>query len=242
MTIDLLIAIGTTAAAAVVIWGLATSVPVSTRGRTIFVAVLAAWLCVAIGLAATRVLAPDGLGTPGVGLAVVLPVLAVAYLASRWPALGNALVGIPVPVLIAVNAVRVLGVFFLILFAQGRLPQPFAPSAGWGDIAVGITALPVAWMVAREVGGWRPVALIWNFVGFADLILAVALGVMSAPDSPVRIFRDGPDTSVMSVLPMFIIPGFLVPLLLLAHLAIFYRLRAPSQETVQSAAKLKRLL
>ena len=36
-------------------------------------------------------------------------------------------IGIPTAVLIGANAPRVLGVFFLILYAQGQLPAPFAP-------------------------------------------------------------------------------------------------------------------
>ena len=60
---------------------------------------------------------------------------------------------IPLPALVAAHAVRVLGIFFLILHAQGRLPAPFAPTAGWGDIVIGATALPVAWLVAARGGG-----------------------------------------------------------------------------------------
>ncbi len=171
---------------------------------------------------------PPGLGTLGVGAAVLLPILAIAFLAPRWQPLRNALFGIPVPVFVGVNAVRVLGVFFLILYADGRLPAPFAPSAGWGDIVVGITALPVAFLAARQATGWRPIGLVWNVAGFADLVMAVGLGVTSAIDSPLRIFVEGPDTTLMSQLPMFLVPGFLVPLLLLTHLAVFVRLRAPT--------------
>ncbi|MGH6922174.1 MAG: hypothetical protein ACRED5_00245 [Propylenella sp.] len=229
MTNDLLIAIGLTAAAAVVIGALSASVPAPARTRIGFAAVLAAWFSVAVFLGATGVLAPEHLGTPAVGAAVALPIVAIAWLASRWPVLRNALLGIPVPVLIGVNTVRMLGFFFVALYAQGRLPEPFAPIAGWGDIAIGLTALPVAWLVARQAGAWRPTALSWNLLGLADLIVAVSLGVMSAPDSPFRVFTEGPSTSAMAALPMFIVPGFLVPLLVLTHLAVFYRLSAPAQ-------------
>ena len=36
---------------------------------------------------------------------------------------------------------------------DGRLPAPFAPSAGWGDVAVGAFALPVALMAAHRAAG-----------------------------------------------------------------------------------------
>ena len=59
------------------------------------------------------------------------------------------MLAIPLPALVAVNAIRILGVIFVMLHAAGKLPAPFAPSAGWGDIFVGVTALPVAWAMLR---------------------------------------------------------------------------------------------
>ena len=78
--------------------------------------------------------------------------------------------------------------------------------------------------------GWRPIAFVWNLVGIADLVLAVGFGVTSAINSPLRIFAGGPDTTLMAELPMFLIPGFLVPVFILTHLAVFVRLaRAETQ-------------
>jgi hypothetical protein len=224
MTIDLLIAIVLTASAATVVSVLCLSVRRSPSWRLTAAAIAIAWFSAIVALGATGTLAPDGLGTPGVGLVVALPVLVLAFAGLRIDALRQALLAISVHALIAANAVRVLGVVFLILHAQGRLPAPFAPIAGWGDIFIGATALPVAWMVAMATPGWRSVALAWNALGLADLVAAIALGVMSAPDSPIRAFTDGSGTSVMSVLPMLLVPGYLVPILMLTHLAVFLRL------------------
>jgi hypothetical protein len=41
----------------------------------------------------------------------------------------------PLAVLVAIHAGRVLGVFFLLLLAAGRLPPTFAMVAGWGDLS-----------------------------------------------------------------------------------------------------------
>ena len=79
-------------------------------------------------------------------------------------------------------------------------------------------------MVAREVTGWRPIAFLWTLFATLDLILAIGFGVTSAYDSPFRIFTGGPDTTMMSQLPMFLIPGFLVPVFILTHIAVFVRL------------------
>ena len=77
--------------------------------------------------------------------------------------------------------IRVLGASFLILMASNRLPAPFAPVAGGGDIVAGAVAVPVAWLVYQRAKGWRTVLMAWNLFGLADLIAAVTLGVLSSP-------------------------------------------------------------
>jgi hypothetical protein len=137
------------------------------------------------------------------------------------PRLREVLDRIPLTALIGVNALRVLGVVFVLLYAAGRLPAPFAPAAGWGDIFVGLTALPVAWAVRKGVH--RGLVLAWNTLGLADLVNAIVLGVVSSP-GPLQVFMDEPNAAIMSTLPWVLIPCFLVPLLILTHLAVFYRL------------------
>ena len=87
----------------------------------------------------------------------------------------------PLWLLVGVHTVRLLGITFVILYAANRLPAPFAPVAGWGDIFVGATALPVAWLAYRQPANSRPIIWIWNLIGLVDLIAAVGLGVISSP-------------------------------------------------------------
>ncbi len=110
------------------------------------------------------------------------------------------------------------------LYAAGRLAPTFALAAGWGDIAVATAAPLVAWAIHRRAAGWRGLALAWNTLGFADLVTAVTLGVGSAAGSPIRFIHEAAGSNIMSSLPWMLIPGFMVPLYLLMHLAIFDRL------------------
>jgi hypothetical protein len=236
MSLDLFIAVTLTAFAAAAVAALCIALPATATHRIWFAVGLSAWFFTAVVLGVTGSVGPGGLGTVGVGIAVTLPLLAIGCIALRWPPLRAALVGIPVPILIGTNSVRVLGVLFVVLHVQGRLPSLFVTSAGWGDVAIGLTALPVAWLVIRRVGGWRPIALAWNTLGLADLVMAVFLGVASAADSPIRLFTGEFDAAAMSVLPMFLIPGFLVPLLVLTHLAVFYRLSRPAPTMLRTAS------
>jgi hypothetical protein len=132
---------------------------------------------------------------------------------------------------VGIQAIRVLGVSFVLLHAAGRLPGPFAPVAGWGDIAIGATALPVAWWLTR---GLKTNALVWwNALGLLDLVVAVGLGAVSSP-GPIRVFTDDPGSEIMTTLPWIIIPCFLVPALTFVHLAVFWRL---SRAAIGSGAK-----
>jgi hypothetical protein len=187
------------------------------------IAVAAAWLATIAVLGAAGVFS---VAVQTIGLVVVAPVVGLALAATRLPSLRAVALGTPLALLVALHVGRLLGAFFLVLHADGRLPATFARGAGWGDIAVAVLAVPVAWMVARRAPRWRPVALLWNVVAFADLVIAVTLGLGSAPDSPVRFIFEEAVPGTMAALPWVLIPGFLVPLYLLAHVAVFARLVA----------------
>jgi hypothetical protein len=85
--------------------------------------------------------------------------------------------------------------------------------------ASGAIAVPVAWIAARNGGRARNLVLVWNAIGFLDLVL----GATSAP-GPLRVFMDPPSSAIMTTVPWIIIPCFLVPSFEAIHIAIFYRL------------------
>ncbi|HXH83630.1 MAG TPA: hypothetical protein VNN07_11990 [Candidatus Tectomicrobia bacterium] len=187
----------------------------------------AVWLIGIAGLAAAGLFAASSpIGTQAIGTAVLLPVVALVLGASRASAIRRLALGTPIAVLVALHVGRLLGAFFLWLHAEGRLPWTFATYAGWGDIAVAAAAVPVAWAAHRRVPGWRPLVLAWNAVGLADLLTAVGLGLLSGATSPLRLIHESPDTAAMGTLPWLLVPGFLVPIYIAAHLAVFAQLRA----------------
>src|SRR5207245_8335312 len=122
-----------------------------------------------------------GLGTPGCVLAFVFSTTILCIAAGRLRSLRAAFHRVPLWLLVGVHSVRLLGVSFIILFAAGRLPAPFAPVAGWGDIFVGATAVPVAWLAYRQTTNAGAILWIWNVIGIADLIAAIGLGATSSP-------------------------------------------------------------
>ena len=90
--------------------------------------------------------------------------------------------------LIGLNAMRVFGGFFLLLAVAGRLSGPFPYSAGWGDVITGLWAIPLA--IAGRRGTAKPDArsFAWNVFGAADLIAAIALGVLSSEGFALQVF------------------------------------------------------
>lgn len=184
------------------------------------------WFVLVVTFGATGAFdAVRGTGPAGVGVAVLIPLAMLTFGSMRAGSMREAASAIPVPVLIGLHATRLLGVFFLLLYSDGRLPAPDAPVAGWGDVLIGLAALPVAYLVVIKAPAWRSIALVWNALGLLDLVVAIGLGLASSPGFPLNFATSGADSSVMTALPWILIPCFNVPLLAYLHLLIFHRLR-----------------
>jgi hypothetical protein len=220
---DTLSTVELTVSASIAVGFLSWAMAETARGRVVILVALGAWFALVLAIGATGALSPGLGGPPALGLTVVLPIVALVWAYFALPSERITMAATPLPALIALHAIRVLGFMFLVLYAEGRLPAPFAPSAGWGDIVVGATALPLAWAVARFGARVRALVFLWNALGVTDLVMALTLGPLSAP-GPLQVFVGPPDSSPMTTLPWLIIPGFLVPILFSIHVVIFYRL------------------
>lgn len=224
MELDLLGSVALTISAAIAVTVLATGFGSDLTARIRIATWLAAWFVLVVALAAGRVLhdRPD-LGVAGLGIALLLPMVVLIDRTLRSPTLRRGLDSVPLSVLVGVNAIRAFGALFVVLYAADRLPAPFAPVAGWGDVFIGLTAIPVAWLAYKKGVAAHGMVLIWNTLGSMDLIAAITLGVTSSP-GPLRLIFAEPDSGIMTTLPWLLIPGFLVPLLMTTHLAVFYRM------------------
>ena len=224
MNIDLIGGIELTAFAGIVVAILASGLGTTARSRAWIVVAFGLWFSFVTALAAAETLHTPGLaGVAGLGVAIAVPILTMIGAVIASDSVRQSLLRIPVSWLVALNTVRVAGVSFLMLHAQGRLPAPFALTAGWGDIAIGLTAPLVAWLVATHGTQARGPLTLWNTLGLLDLIVAVSLGVISSP--AFQSGFTGTNAGIMTTLPWLLIPAFLVPTLAASHLAIFYRLR-----------------
>jgi hypothetical protein len=119
-------------------------------------------------------------------------------------------------ILIAVQTWRILGIVFLLGVSNGILHPTFGIPAGVGDILVGITAIPLAYILRKEYTWSKYAILIWNILGIADLVMAVGLGIITARENNI---------STMSTFPWVLIPTVGVPISLILHVITLYRLR-----------------
>jgi len=178
--------------------------------------VLAVWFFVAIALGLSGAL--GAVDRPPIGLAVAMTTPLLAFIVDSW--LGAPLFrqvrALSVPTLVAVQTYRIVGVVFVVAWAQGALPAAFALPAGLGDVAIGLLAPFVAAAVSRRVPGHRSWAIAWNVAGLADLISAVFRGVTHT-DSVLGIFATHPTTDALARYPFSLIPTFLVPTAIILH-------------------------
>ncbi len=235
--IDMIGAIAGTAIYAVLVGVLVGLSPVGGPTKLAAFAAGAVWGGIIVAIAALGGFAPGAAGPFPAPVFAFVGFLALLF--GGWfllPRFRSALLSVPLPALVGLNVARLGGVFFLVLAADRRLSAPFAPVAGSGDILVAALAIPLAVMAAGgadERPGWLG---IWNALGALDLIVAVSLGLLSAPNTPFRVFTEGPGTLAMTALPWIMVPSMLVPLYLLIHFTIAVKLRALQRVTQVVAA------
>ena len=199
------------------------------RGAAVAAVLFSAWFVLATVLAAAGVFAGGAERPPTIGMGVFPPILAGAAALASSRSLRARVLAIPQPWLVGIQSLRVIGVVFLVLLAQGALPRQFALPAGWGDMAVGAAAPLVAYALATRKR-WAPrLAVAWNVLGLLDLGVAIGIGALSA-ESSIRLFTGGPSTDAMAVLPLSLIPTFGVPIFVLLHVVSLLGLRARAKE------------
>jgi hypothetical protein len=228
-------AIGIPAASCAVFYRGALAAGVGRRAATTLTAtaatVLGGWIVVSALLARSGVYLQDPGEVVPWFLVAVAGTLIVLLLATRIPIFSRVLAEPGTPARLALpHTLRVVGVLFLIVMAQGHLPAAFALPAGLGDIAIGLSAPFVARRLARGTG--RAGALRFNVLGILDLIVAGSIGFLM-----FRVVEVTPSTAPLFVLPLALIPTVPVPLALALHIVSLRRLRTATKPEEDHAAQ-----
>jgi len=214
-------------AMAVILAGMVTTMPLRLADRLALAGIVGAW----VGLVGA-VAGAGALSDPVTVLAMfATPLVAIVALVLAFPTVRFALNSVPLPLLVGLNAIRLGGVLFVLLAGAGRLSGPFPYFAGWGDFATGALAIPAAWLAASDVSFRNRLIVVWNTFGMVDLIVGVTLALISRNGSPLQLIDAGVGTATMQSLPWAFVPTVLVPFFLIAHAAVFSRMRARSVDS-----------
>lgn len=171
--------------------------------------IVAVWLCLAVIVSASGLLAAGPARLPQAVLLALTTVLMIVSLRSL--ALRAWLYSIDIRAFPVFNLSRFAGAYFLVLYQRGELPYDFAVKGGWGDILVATLA-----MIALAVPK-RAVLLAWNTLGLIDILFVV--------DTAARLaFTEPGSMQALARLPLALLPTFLVPLIISSHVWLFLRL------------------
>lgn len=130
--------------------------------------------------------------------------------------------------LVAIHLTRFVGVYFLILYRRGELPQAFAVPGGVGDSIVALAAFALIALPLAS-GHRRRAIAIWNAMGLVDIVFVVMTAARLNLADPAQM-------RALTYLPLSLLPLFIVPLLITTHVILFLRTRHPSHESRQPDA------
>lgn len=173
--------------------------------------ILVVWLLAATALALSGILAQ----APFIVPVVILSIVAAGVIAHRAsPKLRAWVADVDPRKLMAIHLLRApIGITFLVLHSRGLLPSLFALRAGIGDTVIGLLA--VFAMLTQS----RRARLTWNVAGLIDIALSMTTALQT-----IIIARNAVGIATMSSFPFPLVPFFVVPAVVLTHLALMTRL------------------
>jgi hypothetical protein len=188
-------------------------------------AALVVWLVIAQQLAsANAYFSTSDTSVPSVKFGLLTPLIIAAGVLWLSRSVQALVAAIPLHLLAAAQVYRIGGAIFLVLLWNGRMPWQFAVPAGLGDVATGCFGIVVATMLARNIPGAQRAAYNWSLFGITDLIVAITMGALTSPGRIHFIALDAPNLLISSF-PLVMVPTFAVPLGLVLHGVLIWRLK-----------------
>ena len=104
-----------------------------------------------------------------------------------------------------------------LLVRNGSLPVQMSFEGRNFDMLTGLLAFPVGYYCFVKKS-WPPAAArLYNIAGLVLLLNIVAISTLSMP-TPLRVFHNQPDSSLLTMFPFIYLPGLLVPLAYTLHI------------------------
>lgn len=192
------------------------------RNRNTVILFYILYFIYAISLSLSGILSVNAL-PPRVILLTTLPLLLFYFIIIfRKKIYWDLLHIIKLESLIRIHIFRLIGVFFLIAYYYQALPRSFAFIAGFGDLFVAITAIFVAKIAQRKDKNYKTVVLIWNIVGFWDIVSVLVTALIIAKSS---ITTGSQTLNAIASSPFVLIPAFAPATIIFLHISIFKKLK-----------------
>lgn len=183
-----------------------------------FAALLIGWIAITGYLAGQGALTDFERRPPVLPLLIVTAIVTATAIAVR---MGD---GVPLAWLIGYQAFRIpVEIFLHMGYVDGFVPVQMSWSGRNLDVLTGLTAIPVAWMVARGRLS-RQAMQLWNVAGFLLLLNIMTVAILSLP-TPFRQFHNEPANVFVTRLPYVWLPAVLVPAAWFGHIALFRRIK-----------------
>ncbi len=155
----------------------------------------------------------DGQKSPLLLITLIIPIAGSYIIYRSSKTVQQFIFSIPLYWLTVLQVFRTGGLLFFYLLVLGILPAVFALPAGVGDFTAGILAIPASYMLWKMKKHARKMAAVATIFGIGDLVVAISIGNISSAGSSI------------STTLLVLIPTFLVPLFLIAHMFTILRLQ-----------------
>ncbi len=167
-------------------------------------------------------------------LGLVIPLLLFGLIKP----LRELMFAIPLPWIVGVQAFRIMGAVFFVLYFMGYMPAIFGIPASIGDIVVSLAALPLAYLISKRHPQALTWTVIWSIFGMADHLLAFSIGFLTSPGPLRDLTPFGGTNSIITLYPMVIFPTFRVPVGLFINIFLLWKIRRERQQSGHYAPKM----
>jgi hypothetical protein len=188
---------------------------------------ISAWMALTWAVAGSGIIADFDRRPPPI-LLMLLAVLTISVVIA-FTRFGHRFVdGLPLWILVVGQAFRLPLEWLMHRAAEEGVMPPQMSYSGWNfDIVTGITALPVALLLARGFRHARTVAIVWNIMGSVLLINILTIAILSTP--LVGAFGMERANTWVAHPPYVWLPTVMVVCAITGHLVIFRKLRATAK-------------
>lgn len=183
---------------------------------------LGGWLLVQGGVGLSGFYAHTAGLPPRLALLLGPPLVVIGTLLATAPG-RHFVAGLRLEVLTLLHVVRLpVELVLLGLYLHGAVPRLMTFEGRNWDVLVGLSAPLVYYFAFRQRRLGRRGLLLWNGLGLVSLLNIVGNAVLSVPTPLQRFGFEQPNVAILHF-PFVWLPGVVVPLVLLAHLAAIWR-------------------